>query len=563
MALSDMLFGLFGQQDPRQRLAAALAGPQPQPAPAPAIQPGAPQTAGAQAAPSPVTDDGTGAPAAAAPVPPAQPANPTTAAIQQNTAPQQTQPMAYQTPPDLAKLYMDLADRQQKTEMFNRGVANLAAGFAAPGDRASMVSSMSGASGPSAGDQIQTILKIQEAQRQQQQFAQFQTDLPNLAKQLNVPIEQLRLPGVAEALSQQQAAQNTPLSKAQLETAVAGATTASNKVAAQKWALDNADKIADENDMTADEVKREALAGTLDTTIAANAKQTNEITNYKYYADEEKKAGRTPLPFAQYQLQGGAGTKLFGNPVEVAATDAQGQPVIDPATGKPKTKWVQLSDKPGVAPQEIAGATGPVVTAGERAQATAAGTVAGKTQATATADLPGVVAEMQRERDNLAAIRSSGDLGKVINPAFGSMVQGLPTVVKGGYDMLTGSNVQGTQSRIDQAINSKMSQAIQQNKTGIRLTQGEVQGLTNGISRLGQQNVNVDDYKSALDDADQGYLNVIGKYYLQSGLPREQIPSEYRNAYDHMKSLESGGAAPEAAAAPKELTYNPRTRKFE
>ena len=57
------------------------------------------------------------------------------------------QPQAYQTPPDLGQMFVTLMQRQQSSEQFNRGLGMLAAGFAQPRDRETMINAMQGQSG--------------------------------------------------------------------------------------------------------------------------------------------------------------------------------------------------------------------------------------------------------------------------------------------------------------------------------------------------------------------------------------------------------------------------------
>src|SRR4249920_739612 len=135
MALLDAILGLAGQPDPRMRIAAALgqapgqpgnpAGPMPIAGPPPA---GGPPGGGAGAGPPTGAAPPGGAPAGPPQGPPAAP----------------PQPQAYQSPPDLVNMYMQLAQRQQASQSFDRHLGMMAASMY-PGRRPDII--MQGMSG--------------------------------------------------------------------------------------------------------------------------------------------------------------------------------------------------------------------------------------------------------------------------------------------------------------------------------------------------------------------------------------------------------------------------------
>jgi hypothetical protein len=145
--LFDLIQSAMGRPDPSQQIAAALgqgpgqpgspAGPQPlagQPQPPGGGQPGAPGPAGASPGP-----------AAPNPIQTQQQPNP-----------------AYATPQDLGSMFVTLMQRQQSAEMFNRGLGMIAAGFSPPHDRAMMMQSMEGMSGPDPGSTMNAIMQLQQ-----------------------------------------------------------------------------------------------------------------------------------------------------------------------------------------------------------------------------------------------------------------------------------------------------------------------------------------------------------------------------------------------------------------
>jgi hypothetical protein len=101
--------------------------------------------------------------------------------------PQQQQP----APGDLTSLYLQLAQRQQANETFNRGAGLLAASMY-PGRRPDLImGAMTGATqDPNAI--MRTMMGIQQFSQQQQQYQAIQAAAPGLAQQLGVPIETAR-----------------------------------------------------------------------------------------------------------------------------------------------------------------------------------------------------------------------------------------------------------------------------------------------------------------------------------------------------------------------------------
>jgi hypothetical protein len=173
--LFDLIQSAMGHPDPAMAIQARLGqapgmpgGPGPQPLVGPP-PPGPP--AGPDGSPG-----ASGGPAA-----PAQ--------QQQQQAPP-PQPQAYQTPPDLGGMFVQLMQRQQSNEQFNRGIGMLAAGFAAPRDRETMINAMSGQSGD-AGGLMGKLMQLQQWNIQQQRYGDMQKSLPALAQATGLPVETL------------------------------------------------------------------------------------------------------------------------------------------------------------------------------------------------------------------------------------------------------------------------------------------------------------------------------------------------------------------------------------
>ena len=166
--LFDLIQSAMGRPDPSMQIAAALGQGPGQPGSPQGPQPltGAPPPVGPPAGPG-------GAPAGAAPPP---------------------QPMATQTPPDLGSMFVQLMQRQQANEGFNRGLGMLAAGFAQPRDRATMIDAMSGQGGGDPGTLMGRIMQLQQYNQAQARYVDLVKNSDQWAKSLNMD------PGVFKTL---------------------------------------------------------------------------------------------------------------------------------------------------------------------------------------------------------------------------------------------------------------------------------------------------------------------------------------------------------------------------
>lgn len=87
--------------------------------------------------------------------------------------------MATQTPPDLGQMFVTLMQRQQSNDQFNRGLGMLAAGFAQPRDRETMVNSMSQPSGDP-GALMGNLMKLQQYNLEQQNMMAYRQAIPGM-----------------------------------------------------------------------------------------------------------------------------------------------------------------------------------------------------------------------------------------------------------------------------------------------------------------------------------------------------------------------------------------------
>jgi hypothetical protein len=161
MALGDLVSRILGQEDPRVALAAAATGGQP----------------GAPATPVP----GAGPTGAGTPTGP-----------QGGGAGQATPSTAVASPPDLSAMYLKLVQQDQFNRGLDSAIATIGAGFAQPGNRASllqMAQSTAGGGGFNAKDTVSTLAALQKASADAAMRAQLRGRLPAIAKQYGLPLD--------------------------------------------------------------------------------------------------------------------------------------------------------------------------------------------------------------------------------------------------------------------------------------------------------------------------------------------------------------------------------------
>jgi len=163
--LFDLIQGAMGRPDPAMQIHATLGQLPGQPG-----SPAGPQPLAALGGPPTGATGQAGPPGASGgPAPPPQ------------------GPTAYQTPPDLGSMFVQLMQRQQSNEQFNRGIGMIAAGFAQPRDRATMIDAMSNQSGDPAS-LMGNVMKLTQYNQQQQRLADMQKNLPAIADAMGLPI---------------------------------------------------------------------------------------------------------------------------------------------------------------------------------------------------------------------------------------------------------------------------------------------------------------------------------------------------------------------------------------
>src|SRR5215469_9185133 len=156
MSFFDMLEGALGRPDPRQQIYAALGqGPG---------QPGGPPGPAAGGTPTPGAGGAAQPPGAAPAAPPTPPT-----------------PQAYQSPPDLAQMYMQLAQRSQAEQGFNNGLATLVASAYPGRTSGALINAMRG-NVQDPGSMFGNLMQLQQFALQQQNLNAFRQGLPQMLK---------------------------------------------------------------------------------------------------------------------------------------------------------------------------------------------------------------------------------------------------------------------------------------------------------------------------------------------------------------------------------------------
>jgi hypothetical protein len=172
-SILDLLAAAAGHPDPADAIAARL-GQMPG-------QPGSPQgpqpLAGAVPPAGPPAGPPGGGPGASGPSPGAPPGG---------AAPAPPQPQATQTPPDLGQMFVQLMQRQQADQGFNRGLGMLAAGFAQPRDRATMIDAMSQPTGGDPGSLMGRLIQLQQWNIEQQNRRDVLQSIPGMADKMGI-----------------------------------------------------------------------------------------------------------------------------------------------------------------------------------------------------------------------------------------------------------------------------------------------------------------------------------------------------------------------------------------
>jgi hypothetical protein len=516
MALFDLIAGLTGQDDPQKKIAAALA---------------------MQNNPNPMTQAAwgraNGQPDASAGNPQSQPVAPPDA-VQQQMA---KQPQAYQSPPDMVALYTQLADRSKNEEGFNRGLGLLAGAFAKPADRAGMLTAMENQV-PDASSLVGNSEKLSNdaltASKRQTDLA----NLPNIAKQLGVPMEQVTTMynnGTLDNLLQQY---NTP------------------------------DPIMKEYN---DYVKEQTASGLPHVNIAEFRQKYSSAARYS----------NSPIPayddkgnLVMYQtnslgdgrmIQPPPGTHFATPMMDIVLANGQheivpkNQPIppggryfSEAPPGAQPTPGTQPA--PGASAPQVGGPPGASLVGGTHADNE--GDVS-KAQQLAADQVKSSQALNDTEstlRSGINTINKFLDDNPKTNPDYARMSNGLagrtgqyytsmpaPDTFLGG--LMNSDDAKKAQAQLAQLAGTTFKQAYSTLRGGGSITPPEEEAAMAAINQLSHQEMSTDDFKQALSEARDALKRTIESAYLRSG---KQPPADVLGSLDKLNAIpvDKAGAGP-------------------
>ena len=515
MAIGDLLFSLMGQPNPQQQLAQSLGQ--------------FPGQSGSRSGPVPGSGAGAAAPGLAqqggganSPPPPPQ---------QQQSPPQ---PQAYQTPPDMGQLYLQLMQRQQANAGINTGLGLIAGAFSHDQtDRTNMMQAMQGLNQQQGNpaEQISAIAQLQQTAFQRQALMQQLGNAGTYAKQLNMPIEQVQaaiMSGkLSELISTSQANRlqlADPLHQAQTREAVA----ATGKTTAETGAIPAtvAKTVADTNLANAQtgavpatvaktQAETAAIPATVAKTVAdtqvalatipktqadvaaiqAQTQKTQQdtklptdaIKNYSYYANDELNGKRQPVSFSDWLASGGT------NPTEGIKDYRLAMTQVPEGQSKPSfDEWNAKN-------------------AGMKEAMTQSALLQTQQKMSAQNQLPDAtqkITDQLKLADSIINDKSLESLTGWGGTGIGKVINALP-----------GTQGAALQAKIDQLAGSAGVSAVESLKGVGRILGTEFAAGTEAQSRLHDQTQNAGDYKAAIMDYRNKIAAQLRTVYDKAGMP--------------------------------------------
>ena len=498
MAIGDLLFGLMGQPNPQQQLAQAFGQ--------------YPGQAGSRSGPVPGPGAGAAAPGLAQAGGGANVGAPPPQAQQQQQAP--PQPQAYQTPPDLGQMYMNLMQRQQANAQINTGLGLLAGAFSHnQQDRNNMISAMSdlNARAPNVGEQIGSLAQLQQTMWQRQLMLQQMQHLPEIAKQLNITPEMAgglfasgKLGDVMQNIAQSQYQQGTPEYKANVAKAIADT----------NLSTANIGKVAPEIAGTqATTAKTQAETGAIPATVAKTQAETAAIP--ATVAKTQAETAAIPATVAKTQAETAA------IPSDVALKQAQTKEAL--ARAQAPTADLQnynFAVQQFAADPSNVGKPVPSFTdwqaqqVGLKEAATQTNLLQTQQKMSAQAALPDATDKIVTQLKLADEISANAHLGNLTGPwgaHMGKMAAGM------------GIGQSDLQAKIDQLAGSAGVSAVESLKGVGRILGTEFAAGTEAQSRLHDQQVSAKQYQGAIQDYRDKLAAQLRNVYQKAGMP---IPPE-------------------------------------
>lgn len=550
MAIGDLLFSLMGRPNPQQQLAQAFnqfpgqAGSRSGPVPGP----------GAGAAAPGLAQAGGGAQAGAPP--PQQP---------QPEQQQPPQPQAYQTPPDLGQIYLNLMQRQQANAQINTGLGLLAGAFSHnQNDRSNMISAMSGLNQNMGNptEQVGALAQLQQTVWQRQMMMAQMQHLPEIAKQLGITPEMAtglfysgKLGDVMQNISQSQYQQGTPeykanVGKALADTGLAQAQTGAIPATVAKTQAETGEAVARTNAIPATVAKTQAETGlataqtgavapTIEKTKAetaaalatipktqadvaqiqaqtAKAQQdlkypTDATKNYGFYANGQLQIGQQPVSFSDWISSGGT------SPTEQMKDYRFAMTQVPEGQARPSfSDWVAEQ-------------------AGKKEATTQTQMLQTQRLINAQGMLPDLTSETTRQIKNIDAILNDPHLQDITGANWKRSLQYAP-----------GTPQKALAERLDMLKGETGVQGLDKIKGGIgRVLGTEYTASTESVGRISDQGQDYQTYRGALQDLRDKMVEDARNIYARA---HTDIPASFES------TLKGGKKNP---------VYNPKTGGFE
>lgn len=552
MAIGDLIFNLMGQPDPRRQLAASLQGQTLPPNGTLNMQGQLEGGPGAGSTPSPT---GTGQvaqasgalpPVAGAPAPAPPP-----------------QPQAYQSPPDLGQMYMQLVARDRANAQIDRGMGLLFGAFAAPQDRGPMLQAMTsgggGGSSSSAADIVENVGKIYQMQAGMAMTRQMYANAPIFAKQLNIPVEQVyaliaqgKLPEIMQDAEKQRLLQSDPLhiaqtGSAQAEIPLKQAQTYSAQeesrlkqteielknqdVQARAKLLNSVPEISKSTGM--DPTVLAAMPPDKLAEMAAKASEPTEASkNYKQARSELLSQGFNEaqinmLAPPEMLIAGASSDPQFRSYIQQRAAAMKADPNSPAAT----MNFEQFKQNATVSQQ----------TASKQAEA----------KATAQQSLDSLRSQYDKQKNLIDTISKDPNLDEITGQVAGRVPTSLAPFISGRSNS---QEVRDLQAQVDQL--SKMgfisgAHAVRE-AVGGRVTQNEAQAGAAAQNRLNDQSQSGSAYRDAIKQVKEESDRAMAIAYHQAGIP---IPDDLEDVKAAAQKL-APGIPPPTVVAPKRRIYD-------
>ncbi|AHB50324.1 hypothetical protein W911_14335 [Hyphomicrobium nitrativorans NL23] len=236
----------------------------------------------------------------------------------------------------------------------------------------------------------------------------------------------------------------------------------------------------------------------------------SSVREYQFYAQNERGAGREPMPFNEWRSQSASGGGKYSlNPIYGVAAD--GKPVM-----------MQLGSD-GTLRQADTPSGVQVLGPGETAEARARGAATGKVRGQAQAELPAVVQNATQMLGMLNSLKSDPYLPRMLGPIDSRT----PDMSSAAGRVL---------SKMNQINGAAFLTAFESLKGGGQIT--EIEGLkaTQAISRLTERNMQPEEYAAAIEELEQVVRNGVIRARVDAGELPQSALGTLRNFEDTVRT---------------------------